>query len=358
MHSSSDMTVTVDPRIELLSVVWKMSGYGRRRRGRISRDSSPYSMAVARWFRRYAEHEAINYFRENGHTLAGDLPVALILQLSSPPELEWRVSCDPILASRAGGGREVRRFADVLRAFARDTAFDDFFRAKKKYFGTIAVGPRRALRAGGCIENLEVYMGAQLRGYYVILAPLLKSIAFGPCVRLQDGGLEAYGVLPAWDVAGERITFQTGPAARSILLHEFTHSFVNPLVERHRKHVAQFAPLMRRINYKTGAAYGMVWEICVGEHIVRAITTRISAGRYGEAKARKEVAVHEKKGFLFTGALCDRLRTYERRRDVYPSLASFFPVLLDLFGEVCDTCPEHPAEKGRKHPKATPQKKQ
>ncbi|MBD3167603.1 DUF4932 domain-containing protein [bacterium] len=334
-HSASELTVRVDPRIELLAVVWMMSGYGQRHegQGRISCDASPYSEAVTHWFSPYNNHEAINYIQENSSTFSGDLPVALALHLSDPPDLEWRVPCDTILAGRAGGVHMAERFADAMRSFARDTAFDQFFHTQKEYFQTILAKPGRSLSAGHWIEDLEAYTGDQLRGYHLIPAPLFKAIAFGPRVRWNDGTLEAYCVIPAKGVAGERITFQTDPTAQNILVHEFTHSFVNPLVEKHRTQIEQSASLMRRINYKTGASYGAVWEISVAEHIVRAITTRIVAKRYGLAQARKELAIHEKQGFLFTGDLCDRLQEYERRRDTYPMLASFFPTLLDSFRE-------------------------
>ena len=323
--------VTVDPRVELLAVVLKLSGYGELYPGRINDEPSAYVAAVDRWFERYAQHKTIRFFRTANRAIAGDLPVNLVLYLTEPPGLAWRTPFPPALVARAGGPNALKPYVEALRAFARDTAFADFFRSQRPGHAAIAAAPRNTIRLARLVQTLESYFGARQRGYHVILAPLLKTVAFGPRVAWKNGALETYCVFPAAGVRNDRIRFREGAAARSLLLHEFSHSFVNPLVAERRRQIAGSAALMRRIRYKTGAAYGTEWEICVCEHLVRAVTTRLAAHEGGEQQARRELKMHEQQGFIFIQDVCDRLEEYEKNRQRYPTFKSFLPELLDVF---------------------------
>ena len=328
---SEKMTVAVDPRVELLAVVLKLSGYGELHQGRINEEPSPYLAAVDRRFGQYAQHEAVRYFRTANRAIAGDLPVHLVLHLSEPPGLALRTPFPPALVARAGGPSALKPYVEALRAFARDTAFADFFRSQRPSHAASAAAPRKTMRLARLVRTLESYFGVRQRGYHVVLAPLLKTVAFGPRVAWKNGELETYCVFPAAGVRNDRIRFREGAPARSLLLHEFSHSFVNPLVAERRRQIDESASLMRRIRYKTGATYGAEWEICVCEHIVRAVTTRLAALDGGEQQARHERRLHERQGFIFLRDVCARLEEYEKNRDLYPSFKDFLPELLDVF---------------------------
>jgi hypothetical protein len=213
----------------------------------------------------------------------------------------------------------------------------------------------------------------------VIFAPLLKSIAFGPHVYGAQGLTDAYCVLPALGMQDGVLTFKEGAALNATILHESAHAFVNPAVHAHGKALSACAFLMRKIEevlaklprttrrsslqrgrqavffvfwrvglrpdrsegsfagaseYKTGAQYGAEWRVCVCEHLVRAVTTRLACRALGEADGEREMQAHAQQGFAYVAALCDRLREYERCRQTYPSIWDFFPRILDAFEEL------------------------
>ena len=61
----------------------------------------------------------------------------------------------------------------------------------------------------------------------------------------------------------------------NVILHEFNHSFVNPLTEKYRDKVELSKKLFEPIReFMTSKAYGE-WKITLDEHIVRAVTARM-----------------------------------------------------------------------------------
>lgn len=336
MMPDKGIHVCIDARIELLSIVLKLSGYDSLHPGRISETPSPYLYDVETYFGKYAGHETIRYFQDINETISGDLPVSIVLYLSEPPDLELQAPFDEIINARVKDGGALNQYVEALRNFAGHTHFSDFFVAHKPYYDALLAGPEKSIEESGVVNLLEGYFGARQPAYFVIFAPLLKSVAFGPRVHRGNGDLNTYCVFPSVGVENDLITFKEGKALQNRILHEFGHSFVNPLVDRHWGELARYALLMRNIVYNTRASYGTEWKVSVYEHVVRAVTTRLTHREYGEEAGRKEMLAHEEQGFIYVKALCNKLVEYERNRDTYPSFADFFPEIINLFQELSE----------------------
>jgi hypothetical protein len=112
------------------------------------------------------------------------------------------------------------------------------------------------------------------------------------------------------------------------------HSFVNPLYAKYRKRVAKcsslFDPLIARLkaqSYEDLEGY-------VNEHILRAVTTRLTFTHFGEQAGEDALQYEKNRGFLFVEALCKCLERYEAQRDKYPSFEDFYPQIIKLFEEL------------------------
>ncbi len=331
-HLQSRIHVSVDSRIELLSVMLQMSGYGARYPGRINDDPSPYHQDIERYFGRYSDHESIRQFRNLNLLFSGDLPVTVTLYLSQPPKLENRAPFDEMVCTRVKDDTVLSQYVAALRQFAMDTDFYIFFAAHREYYTSLIADHEKSIREGNYLQALENYYGWEQSAYFVIFAPLLKTVAFGPRVYKDNGDIETYCVFPAFDVAEDgRITFKTGKALQNRILHEFGHSFVNPLVEQRKAEIAPYARLMQSLTYNTLANYGNEWHISVYEHIVRAVTTRLTYEEYGAEAGEKELLAHEKQGFIYTRFLCKKMELYENMRETWPTFQDFFPELICVF---------------------------
>ena len=336
----SPLTVTVDPRMELLAVVQFLSGYEESHH-LISRFDFPYKRAVAEYFSPYRDHRAVALFRDmSAKGFSYDAPPAVMLYLSDPPELRVERPFTDYLSRRAGDEGRLEEFVGALRGFAQESRFMDFFADHADFYAHLVSKVEGPLRGLDVVGALEDYFGMRLtQNYTVILAPLFQG-NYGPRVRQADGTSAFYSICGSSGLdASGAATFGSPQDFRHLLWHEFGHSFVNPLVEEHREEVMKYARLHRPIaEAMKQQAYGD-WETCVKEHIVRAVTTRLAFQTRSPLVGIGSVLSEKARGFAYIEPLCRRLGEYETQRDTYPTFADFFPRLIDVFRELAEKGP-------------------
>ena len=149
----------------------------------------------------------------------------------------------------------------------------------------------------------------------IILAPLIHiTVGYGPYFSV-NGTTEMYAVLgPTSLVPEER---WRGKLAEYIALHEFMHSYVNPLTDKYFEENpesrSEMEPLMAPIFEKMRAmAYGAL-EATINEHIIRAITCFIEERYYG-MPATKELERQEQMGFIYIKHVYELIEEYYAKR--------------------------------------------
>jgi len=77
------------------------------------------------------------------------------------------------------------------------------------------------------------------------------------------------------------------------------------------------------------------WHITVQEHIVRAVTIRLAADKYGEERAfLSNFRLEMGKRYIYVKPLCQKLKEYEANRDKYHSFKEFFPELISVYKNI------------------------
>ncbi|MDR7855173.1 DUF4932 domain-containing protein [Tissierella sp.] len=70
-----------------------------------------------------------------------------------------------------------------------------------------------------------------------------------------------------------------------------------------------------------------IWETCLNEHIIRALTSRFTY--LTDKDEGLELLRQEKeKGFIYVEALFHKLEIYENNTDTYTTIEDFYPELL------------------------------
>ena len=358
IESAHSLNITVDPRIELLAVVQFLSGYGERT-GLISRYDFPYKADVSEYFSSYKNHPAVKLFTEM--SLSGfsfDAPPEAMLHLSDPLELTLQVPFTRNLKHRAGGQERLEKFIQELRDFARKTNFTSFFESHKGTYSKLVSDTYGKMQGVDFISTLENYYGMKQLSYNIILAPLFHPGGFGPRIDPERGSspvlnffkslqylifnkwsgkiYEIYNICGPTGVENGIPSFGTQEGFRQLAWHEFGHSFVNPLSEslKNRIKISEYSSLFMPIREKMEKEGYSNWETCVNEHIVRAVTARLTFLQFGKQAGEDELRDQKSNGFVYIEPLCKELEEYEVQRDKYPAFADFFPELLSVFGEI------------------------
>ncbi len=334
--SIGSLNIIVDPRIELLSAVQLQSGYEL-----LTQFEFDYKNNMDDYFNNYKKHKAVTEFKRlNKLGFNYDAPPTSMLYLKNPPNLEQKIDFDEYLAGRANGKKNLTDFVQSLREFSKETDFRSFFDNNIPFYETMVEEVYNNVQDMNIAKNLDDYYGMDVNSYNIILAPMFHSGGYGPRVKGENGLYDIYGIIGPGDIRVEEddksIPVFSGETIRYIVWHEFSHSFVNPVTEKHLIEINKYNNLYSKISKIMKSQAYTTWEICVNEHIVRAVTTRLTYIHLGKAAGDQVLANEKKWGFYYIDALCKSLEDYENNRDTYPSFESYYPQLIKVFKELSE----------------------
>ncbi len=327
VQSTVETVVTVDSRIELMSVMQLLSDYFL-----VSYLDSSYKREAKEYFAECRDHPAVTRFAKlsSGEFNFSTVPDAFIA-LSEPPSLEPRYPAKPEVTQSAGGPEEYAEFVSLTRAFASDCGFPEFYARHRPYYDRLIAQSRPSVTASTHI--LSAYLGMPLASTEVILGPLLHDGGFATRYDSDDGQAVAYAFIGPVGILDGETNFGASERLQPLISHEFAHTVINPLTAQYSSDVAAstanfdgLVETMRRQGYTT-------WEQVINESIIRAITARLTTLERGKPAGEAEIADELQRGFVYVPSLVSALEYFEAHRSTYPTIESYYPQLLRVFEE-------------------------
>ena len=340
-------SVTIDPRIELLSVVGVLADH----QGMTNYDIR-YKQEILNHFSDHRHHHAVTFLRGvMARALASDAYAIVMIHLSQPPALNFespvnddvaegytsQAVAEGYITQAFGGDINIIAFVEGVRDFANDSNFNDFFASNHEFYESLRSETLAKLGNTDYMAVLEQYLGEKHGSYHIILGPLLHHGGFGPSIVRDEGVIDLFSIVGP---VGENDGFPDfGDLARlqDVLWHEFAHSFVDPITAAHLESVEKYSALYTPIADQMVSAGGyMNWQTTVNEHIIRAITCRLFHSEMGPEAGERALESERKKGFKYIDAIHSKLLFYEANRTTYGSLKSYYPKIVEAFAEIAD----------------------
>lgn len=248
----------------------------------------------------------------------------VLMRLGPAPELKGLERVPETIIAAAGGRAAVTAWIGALRALAlvNEAALKD----EARLLAPAAEAFRVRLTSGGYISALEEYAGLPMPGPHRVMLSAFHtpgSIA-NAVIDRRDGGVEVDSLFgPDW-TTGEP-DFWT-PRVPGTLWHEQAHGVADPLADLWAEPIARAKPADA-----SAICYGQ-WRQCVREHVVRALMLRLMERELGPAAATEQRDFEKHGDFRWLPAMEERLKEYENNRSKYPTLADFFPRLIEVVG--------------------------
>lgn len=335
MKNLGSLNIMVDPRIELLSAVQLNSEYES-----LTELAFSYRNDMEHYFENDKDHIAVSTFQKlriSGYSY--DAPPTSMLFLSNPPSLEQKIDFDNEIIGRAGNKRNLTNFVQYLRKFSSDANFNNFYEKNLPLYQTLVDKVYNNIKELEITKVLDDYYGMKVNSYNLILAPMLHSGGYGPKIKGENGLYDVYAIIgPSSTITenGEIIPDFSIDTINHLVWHEFSHSFVNPTTDQYTDEIDKYTNLFDPIRDQMELQAYSEWKICVNEHIVRAITTRLAYIHSGQAAGDQALAYEKNHGFYYIEALCDSLKTYEENRDIYPTFESYYKELIKVFQKLSE----------------------
>ncbi len=330
--SPPPLRIQVDPRVELLSILFRLAGNPEYGQGKVP----SYTDDVERHFSPFRDHAAVKLARtlRQTHGVSYDACMSMAVHLTDAEELKMIVPLKPWPGDLDQRWKpdDVEKFLRAIRQFVKDAAFREFLERHKTLYQEAESRMKGLMDKEGHLEWFAEYFGEGAGvNFTLVLALLNGGSSYGARCAHPQGQRDVYCILGVWQTDSNGLPSFSTPTVQTVV-HEFGHSYANPVVQRH---MAQLEPagneLYRAVAAKMRSqAYGD-GQALLFESLVRACEVRYAARYEGAAAGRGLAAYQKKRGFLWTEELSNQLADYEAHRDRYPTLESFAPRLVSFF---------------------------
>jgi hypothetical protein len=331
LSKSPRIDISVDPRVELIAIVFRLAGNPEYNDGTLR----PYVKAIERHFGDFDNHPVIKMAAELRlkRSMSCDGPMSLAVhidhnfRLKETPE-EW-----PSTLDYRWEKKETAEFLEKLRQFSAETKFDEFFKAQSSIYETGMRSCKDLMTPLNLGDWLSGFFGVKDYGDLKLVLGFVNGFSnYGP--RFKSGRIaEKYAIvgMRPFDAANT-VIFR--PSQVGTTVHEFCHSFANPVVE---KYMEQLRPAGEKLFAANGPAMRMrgyqKWESLMYETAVRACVMSFVREKLEPMYLGYFLEYEVKAGFNWIEEMGNFLKNYENNRDKYPTFESFFPEFVTFINE-------------------------
>lgn len=322
------VNVSVDPMIEMLSVIQYLSDYDTQY-GLLTQQKTSYHDDLEAFFRPYEDHAAVNYFNsvmEEG--FAFDIPPTACLYLDDTFSILPEFEGSDFQRNRMN--IELQTFRDLMKAFYVDTNFAEFYEAHQGFYRNMIDTYAANFPTWNMTEAMENYYGKHAAGYHIVLVPLFHPGGFGPSLEFYDG-LHIYSVQGPYQAENDTPLFGDSDSIANLVIHEFGHSFV-PVNERDNPvmvaEVVRSEYLMDAVREDMERNAYSDWTSAYEELVLRAAVIDIM--RQNTTVDPESLLEYEREvGFLYIDTAYEAIQAYSSNRAQYPVFDEFVPVITD-----------------------------
>jgi len=332
MANPGRITIEVDPRVELIGIVFRLAGnpeYG---------DNSlrSYAKAIERNFGGFGSHPVVKMAVQlrNTRLMSADGPMSLAAYIDcdfqprkSFEQWPWEGLDD------RWDKEETQEFIEKLGQFAAETKFKEFFEAQAPLYEKGILACKNFMSQYPDISKwLDEFFGAATNDELKLVLGFVNGRSnYG--IRFQFGQTsEKYAIVAQLASPGGNPAFMLQQLG--ITVHEFCHSFTNPVVDK-------YAEQLRPAGEKLFAAHSQAmrmrgyhnWKSVMYETAVRACVGNFAQNSLEPMHADYYFQREISHGFLWTKGLTDLLNKYEDNPDKYPTFESFFPEFVKFLND-------------------------
>ena len=328
------VSVTVDPRVELMSIIFRLAGNPEYSQGRVP----GYIQDIDRHFAGFKDDPVVKLAARLRATqgVSYDAVMGMAVHIADARELKEAVPFEPRPASldRRWTPASAREFLALARKFVAASDFGGFFNAHQHIYTQSAERLQQLLAKEAHLEWYDDFYGEnQNLVFHVVLGMSNGGGSYGVHLDRADGRSNIYSILGVWRVDAQGDP-EFEPGMISTIIHEFNHSYTNPLVDRFAEELKPAAEKLFNVvsEEMKRQAYGN-WKTLLYESLDRACALRYTLAYQGQAAMTRAAEYEEGRSFTWVGGLAGLLGQYDARPRAYPDLVAFFPRIITYFND-------------------------
>ena len=323
------LNVTIDDRIETLYTVAYLNKYFL-----VNKHANVYKNTIDEKLDTLKHHRAVALFDSisNNYNFSYYRPVEWILQYSEFPEFKKikRRSDENYETISKGKEYLLEEFRTELINFNQQDLFQRYLKATKPINEIVINKILESETIRFLPDYLEEYYGTKLSSYNLILSPFLHSGGYNSEIINQNGDKEVYAIIGPNGEVNFLPHFDKDYLETDMILHEFGHSFVNPLTDKFEKEIEELKnKYYTEKLIKDGREQGYSeWKYVFNEILLRSVVINITQKKFGVKKANRLLNLEKNVGFDLVEKVSEKLKIYEKNRKKYKKFEDFMPTLI------------------------------
>jgi len=327
------LKVTIDPRVELMSVIFNLAGNPEYNKCK----SKPYMGNLTEHFAGHRDHPAVKMAKKLRETrwVCYDAVMSMAVHIEDINSCGEIVPFEPRPETLDGRWRidEAREFLGNCRDFVKETDFKAFLAKNQSQYDTAVARLQQLIDTKANLTWFDEFFGSRDDVDFNLVISILNGPSSYGCRVKLDGRTKIYSILGAWRIdwlGWGNPTFN--PNVVGTVVHEFGHSYCNPLVEKNMKDFSSFGEkYFPRVEKQMKSQAYASWQTMMRESLVRACEVRYAMANDGRERAERIANYHISRGFHWMKELSELLGQYEKERDKYQTLDAFMPEIVELF---------------------------
>ncbi len=320
--------ITVDKRTELLGIMLLISNYNKNYGFLIEEcGNKAYREKIFNNFNQFKNEKAIQLLNQIFEELSFryDAPVSLFLQLNN--DFTYDKLDEYPFVTRLNKSQLVLDFLNELPNFAKTINFDEYYNSNNNFYNEIIEETNSKLDVKKVVNFISnFYKIDKSNNKFVLnLLPYTTNGNFGTNhnnITYSNIGLKRF--------QQKELTFISDQDHGTLLLHEFSHSIINPLTSKYSTIKGKtFADIWDIMVKK---AYGHV-ETIINEHIIRALEIfylkNIIDTEETKQLAKERLEKEVNSGFKYIEICLNCLEQYYSQKDNYKDFEEYFPQIIE-----------------------------
>jgi uncharacterized protein (UPF0262 family) len=315
---SDTITLKVDPKIESTYLIAHMLSEETGYEVYSDEDEYEYVSNQVERFKAYKDHEVFSILENmisNG--FAYDAISGVLHYYDDNLELREDIIIDENIMRRAGGQAQVEEYLRALYDFRNVSRYDDYFLENEEYYETLLNRAKEHIENSNMAEVYLDYYGESLGPLVVVVTPV-TPMGYGNRIELENEKI----LMPTLRVSSDEEKYI------SFLLHEISHSYVNPETEKRLEKVNTMEELYEPIESAMRKQSYPTWEISLNEHIVRANVIMMIEEIYGTPARENRMAYEMERDFIYLNTVLESLEDYTNNREKYPIFHMYYDSIL------------------------------
>ena len=341
MTMQAKVEVEVSETVELMSILSRTAGleeYNMYMGGQYTKDTEA-------WFAPFENHPMISYYQGlyQNYGIAFNAPASLAVSLEIENGKIKMVGKKELLDYR-WQHVDIDDFVARLNQFYTDTRFHEFFQKHHQFYNDILQKCNTNVMQFFHQDWYSRFYGTESGCVFRLIIGFTNGgCNYGAARQIPGQPKEIFSICGYWVYPKmgsvfdpENVKIHSLPT----LIHEFNHSFVNPLqeIEKNAKLLGDIPQRLLDQDYDNMAQQAYTNDKTVfNESVVRAATViYMMENGFSHEEVQTEMMSHMAAGFKWMPELVAATHEYTAHRNKYPTLSDFYPQIAKVLKKYLD----------------------